>query len=121
MLQVCYKSSCVQGVLKVNQIIELRPGILGKDASGNLRCSPIYTRVASLHSEQNKLQIAVPGGLIGVGTTMDPALSRSDRLVGQVLGQVGTLPEVYTEIKVSRFKGNKLNQNDSEFSYNSLM
>ncbi|XP_027116168.1 eukaryotic translation initiation factor 2 subunit gamma-like [Coffea arabica] len=93
--------SITKGVLKVNQIIELRPGILGKDASGNLRCSPIYTRVASLHSEQNKLQIAVPGGLIGVGTTMDPALSRSDRLVGQVLGQVGTLPEVYTEIKIA--------------------
>ncbi|KAL3508001.1 hypothetical protein ACH5RR_033383 [Cinchona calisaya] len=92
--------SITKGVLKVNQIVELRPGILKKDASSNFICSPIYTRVASLHSEQNELQIAVPGGLIGVGTTMDPTLSRSDRLVGQVLGQVGTLPDIFTEIKI---------------------
>ena len=33
---------------------------------------------------QNPLQFAVPGGLIGVGTTVDPTLTRADRLVGQV-------------------------------------
>jgi hypothetical protein len=30
------------------------------------------------------LQYAVPGGLIGVGLTVDPTLTRADRLVGQV-------------------------------------
>lgn len=58
----------------------------------------------SLFSEQNKLQFAVPGGLIGVGTSMDPALSRSDMLVGQVLGDVGTLPEVYIKLKIRKIK-----------------
>ncbi|TVU30836.1 hypothetical protein EJB05_22480, partial [Eragrostis curvula] len=33
---------------------------------------------------QNELQFAVPGGLIGVGTTMDPTLTRADRLFSQV-------------------------------------
>lgn len=51
-------------------------------------------------SEQNELQFAVPGGLIGVGTTMDPTLTRADRLVGQVLGEVGSLPEVFVELEV---------------------
>ena len=46
------------------------------------------------------MQFAVPGGLIGVGTTMDPTLTRADRLVGQVLGEVGSLPEVYVELEV---------------------
>nr|GFC98891.1 eukaryotic translation initiation factor 2 subunit gamma-like [Tanacetum cinerariifolium] len=45
------------------------------------------------------LKFAVPGGLIGVGTTMDPALTKSDRLVGHVLGEVGSLPDVYIELK----------------------
>ena len=36
------------------------------------------------HAESNALQYAVPGGLIGVGLTVDPTLTRADRLVGQV-------------------------------------
>jgi len=51
----------------------------------------------------NDLQYAVPGGLIGVGTLIDPTLTRADRLVGQVLGSVGALPEIFTEIEVSYY------------------
>ncbi|GKV53858.1 hypothetical protein SLEP1_g60371, partial [Rubroshorea leprosula] len=91
------------GVLKVNQFIEVRPGIVLKDESGNIKCTPIYSRIVSLYAEQNELQFAVPGGLIGVGTTMDPTLTRADRLVGQVLGEVGSLPEVFVELEVNFF------------------
>ncbi|CAN0922405.1 Eukaryotic translation initiation factor 2 subunit 3, partial [Linum grandiflorum] len=77
--------SILTGVLKVNQNIEVRPGIVVKDENGNIKCTPIYTRIVSLFAEQNELQFAVPGGLIGVGTTMDPTLTRADRLVGQIL------------------------------------
>lgn len=38
----------------------------------------------SLYAEHNDLKFAVPGGLIGVGTKIDPTLTRADRLVGQV-------------------------------------
>ena len=87
--------------MKVNQNIEVRPGIVLKDESGNIKCTPIYSRIVSLYAEQNELQYAVPGGLIGVGTTMDPTLTRADRLVGQVLGAVGSLPDVFVELEVS--------------------
>ena len=76
-------------MLKVGQEIEVRPGIVTKDAQGNIKCIPIFSRVVSLFAEHNPLQYAVPGGLIGVGTTVDPTLTRADRLVGQVLGEVG--------------------------------
>ncbi|XP_020979174.1 eukaryotic translation initiation factor 2 subunit 3 isoform X1 [Arachis ipaensis] len=95
--------SILRGVLRVNQFIEVRPGIVVKDESGNIRCTPIYSRIVSLFAEQNELQFAVPGGLIGVGTTMDPTLTRADRLVGQVLGEVGSLPEVFVELEVNFF------------------
>ncbi|CAN0418722.1 unnamed protein product, partial [Phaeothamnion confervicola] len=62
---------------------------------------PIYSKIISLYAEQNDLQFAVPGGLIGVGTKVDPTLTRADRLVGQVLGLRGQLPDVYTEVEIS--------------------
>ena len=49
------------------------------------------------------MQYAVPGGLIGVGTKIDPTLTRADRLVGQVLGLKGHLPEVFTEVEISYY------------------
>jgi translation initiation factor 2 subunit 3 len=55
----------------------------------------------SLNSEANDLKYAVPGGLIGVGTRIDPTLCRADRLVGFVLGLKGRLPEIYSEIEVN--------------------
>ena len=42
----------------------------------------------------------MPGGLIGVGTKIDPTLTRADRLVGQVLGEVGKLPDIFTELEI---------------------
>merc|ERR1719353_2616593 len=74
------------GVLKMGDEIEVRPGIVKKDAQGTVTCTPIYSKVVSLFAEGNALQYAVPGGLIGVGTHIDPTLTRADRLVGQVLG-----------------------------------
>jgi len=97
--------SILQGVLRVNDEIEVRPGIVTKstDGDGTMRCSPIYSRVSSLFAENNHLQFAVPGGLIGVGTRIDPTLTRADRLVGQVLGLRGQLPDVFAEIEISYY------------------
>mmetsp|Transcript_4731 Transcript_4731/g.14038 ORF Transcript_4731/g.14038 Transcript_4731/m.14038 type:complete len:464 (-) Transcript_4731:100-1491(-) len=93
--------SILQGVLKMGAEIEVRPGIVKKDAEGTVTCTPIYSRVVSLLAEQNSLQYAVPGGLIGVGTHIDPTLTRADRLVGQVLGLKGELPDVFIEVEIS--------------------
>ena len=90
-----------QGVLRIGDEVELRPGVLRKGASGRYTCTPIRTRVVSLQAEGNPLPFAIPGGLIGVGTQLDPALTKGDALVGHVLGHVGSLPETYSEIEVT--------------------
>mmetsp|Transcript_20396 Transcript_20396/g.69408 ORF Transcript_20396/g.69408 Transcript_20396/m.69408 type:complete len:466 (-) Transcript_20396:551-1948(-) len=95
--------SILQGVLRVGQEIEVRPGIFSKDAAGKIKCMAIYSRILTLFAESNKLEYAVPGGLIGVGTTVDPTLTRADRLVGQVLGECGKLPSVFVELEVNFF------------------
>ncbi|KAK3097627.1 hypothetical protein FSP39_011525 [Pinctada imbricata] len=95
--------SILKGVLKVGQEIEVRPGIVSKDSEGKLTIKPIRSRILSLFAEQNDLQYAVPGGLIGVGTKIDPMLCRADWMVGQVLGAVNALPDIYTELTISFF------------------
>ena len=39
----------------------------------------------------------------GVGTKIDPTLCRADRMVGHVLGAVGALPDIFTELEISLF------------------
>jgi translation initiation factor 2 subunit 3 len=94
--------SILNGVLRLGEEIEIRPGIVTKDSAGRNRCTPIFSRIVSLHAENNLLQYAVPGGLIGVGTRIDPTLCRADRLVGQVLGAVGKLPKVFSGMHKKR-------------------
>ncbi|TRX89919.1 hypothetical protein FHL15_009191 [Xylaria flabelliformis] len=93
--------SILHGMLKMGDEIEIRPGIVTRDDKGNLRCTPIFSRVVSLNSEANDLKYAVPGGLIGVGTRIDPTLCRADRLVGFVLGLRGRSPDIYGQIEVN--------------------
>ncbi|KKA21335.1 Translation initiation factor EF-2 gamma subunit [Rasamsonia emersonii CBS 393.64] len=95
--------SILTGVLKLNDEIEIRPGLVTKDENGKIQCRPIFSRVVSLFAEHNDLKFAVPGGLIGVGTRVDPTLCRADRLVGFVLGLRGKLPAIYTELEVNYF------------------
>jgi translation initiation factor 2 subunit 3 len=95
--------SILEGILKIGDEIEVRPGVISKDTDGNMTCTPIYSRIMTLFAEQNELQYAVPGGLIGVGTKIDPTLTRADRLIGQVLGLRDQLPEVYTYVEVSYY------------------
>ncbi len=95
--------SILTGVLRLGQEVEIRPGIVTKDNAGRNKCQPIFSRIMSLHAENNLLQFAVPGGLIGVGTRIDPTLCRADRLVGQVLGAVGKLPKIFTGKVTKRY------------------
>eukprot|EP00010_Vexillifera_abyssalis_P006249 CAMPEP_0201544684 /NCGR_PEP_ID=MMETSP0173_2-20130828/1300_1 /ASSEMBLY_ACC=CAM_ASM_000268 /TAXON_ID=218659 /ORGANISM="Vexillifera sp., Strain DIVA3 564/2" /LENGTH=474 /DNA_ID=CAMNT_0047952893 /DNA_START=27 /DNA_END=1451 /DNA_ORIENTATION=- len=96
--------SIFQGVLRVGDRIEVRPGIVSRHPeTGKIKCVPVESRITSLFAEQNSLKFAVPGGLIGVGTLIDPTLCRQDRLVGQVVGSPGKLPDVFTELEINFF------------------
>ena len=58
--------SILCGVLKIGDEIEVRPGIVTKDSEGKIQCRAILSRIVSLFAENNSLQFAVPGGLIGI-------------------------------------------------------
>jgi translation initiation factor 2 subunit 3 len=92
--------SILNGVLRLKQKVEIRPGFITKKEDGKFDCRPIVSEVVSLFAEHNDLKFAVPGGLIGVGTKIDPTMCRADRLVGHVLSEVGKGMDIYTELEV---------------------
>jgi translation initiation factor 2 subunit 3 len=88
--------SIVRGVLKIGDEIEIAPGSRGEKGF-----VPIRAKIISLLSGSgNELAEARPGGLIGVGTALDPASTRADRLVGNVVGKAGKMPKTIEKLMV---------------------
>jgi translation initiation factor 2 subunit 3 len=90
----------IQGLLKIGDTVEIRPGVVYRD-HGKKKCKPIRTKVLSMSSETQNLDLAGPGGLIAIQTTIDPSLTKADRLVGQIMGIPDTLPPVYDTIIIT--------------------
>jgi len=88
--------SLVQGRLEVGDDIELRPG-REVEEGGQTEWRPVETSIRSLQAGGDDVEEATPGGLLGVGTGLDPSLTKGDALAGQVAGPAGTLPPVHEE------------------------
>ncbi|MDP2767958.1 MAG: translation initiation factor IF-2 subunit gamma [Candidatus Methanoperedens sp.] len=79
------------GVLHPGDEIEMRPG-RKVEAGGAVKWVSIRTVITTIHAGNEDVEEAKPGGLIGVGTKLDPSMTKSDALVGQVVGIPGSLP-----------------------------
>ena len=88
--------SLVEGGLEVGEDIELRPG-REVQSGGQSEWQPITTEIRSLQAGGEGVERVTPGGLIGVGTGLDPSLAKSDGLAGQVAGPPGSLPPTREE------------------------
>lgn len=80
-----------QGVLHPGEEIEMRPG-RKVEAGGVVKWVSLRTTIVKILAGGEEVEETLPGGLIGVGTKLDPALTKSDALVGQVVGKPETLP-----------------------------
>ncbi|SEL15417.1 translation initiation factor 2 subunit gamma (aeIF-2g) [Haloferax larsenii] len=83
--------SVVAGKLEADDEIELRPG-REVEEEGQTEWRPITTEIRSLQAGGNMVDEVRPGGLCGVGTGLDPSLTKGDALAGQLAGEPGTLP-----------------------------
>ena len=90
--------SLIRGILKEEEDIEIRPG-RQLQVENRIRWEPITTRITSINAGSTKVNEATPGGLLGIGTKLDPALTKSDALAGQVAGHVGRLPPVWDRVR----------------------
>ena len=89
--------SLFNGKLAINDKIEIRPGQISKGKDGKFTCKPIITTILSIKTDTTDLNEIIPGGLIGIRTDLDPYYCKHNGLAGQVVGKVGTLPEVISE------------------------
>ena len=79
------------GTLKTGDDIEIRPG-RKVESENAVRWEPIFTNVNLIIAGKEKANEATPGGLLALGTGLDPSITKSDSLTGQVAGVPGTLP-----------------------------
>jgi translation initiation factor 2 subunit 3 len=87
--------SIIQGKLKLGDEIEIKPGV---KVGGKYKS--LITKVEGLQKAKRDLKEAGPGGLVGVLTTLDPSLTKSDSLVGNVVGLPGKLEEAKDSLEI---------------------
>lgn len=110
--------SLISGVLKVNDVVELRPGFVIKGEGNDFKFRPIISTIRSLQSDTSKMEFALPGGLVGVCLDVDPSLTKSNGLNGQMIGPIGTLPDVYSALKLDYEELKRYDNIDDTFKMN---
>jgi translation initiation factor 2 subunit 3 len=86
-----------QGKFVVGEEIEIRPGVMG-EREGKTVYDPLVSEIVSLQAGEQYVKEASSGGLVGVGTQLDPAFSKADGLTGNIAGRTGMLPPTLTEL-----------------------
>lgn len=91
--------SIVSGTFNIGDSVEIGPGrkIQGKK---KVTYEPIKTTISSMQGGGNNLDAMHAGGLCGLATPLDPLLTASDNLSGQVLARSGELPPVREIIEI---------------------
>ncbi len=85
--------SLIQGTLNIGDEIEIVPGIK-TEVGGKDVYQRITTKVTSLVAGGKSVKSVRPGGLISIGTALDPSITKSDGLTGRMIGVPGHLPAV---------------------------
>lgn len=71
----------INGLFKIGDNILINPGILKGD-----EYKPVEAKILSLEfSPDVPTDSALKGGLVGIGTNLDPSLTKSNRMVGQIV------------------------------------
>ena len=90
----------LKGLLKVGDLVEIKPGISIKTANNEIKIAPLLTRITSINSEKNNLIYAIPGGLITIGLKIDPNLCKGNALVGKTMGLRSKMQDIFKKISV---------------------
>lgn len=86
--------SLSQGMLKISDEIEIKPGV-----KINEKWETIKSKITEI-VQIKKIEQAKPGGLVALQTELDPSITRSDGLTGNIVGMVGKTPEAIDEFKM---------------------
>lgn len=87
----------IQGKFAVGDEIEIRPGAF-TEKEGRNNYDPLFSEIVSLHAGGRDVKEAHCGGLVGVGTLLDPSCSKADSLTGNIAGKRDKLPPTLSEL-----------------------
>ncbi len=91
--------SLLQGTIRVGDELEIAPG-LKREEQNKVTWEPLFTPIESIMCGGVVVEEAGPGGLLAIGTGLDPQVTKSDALVGKVAGKPGTLPPIRHEFSL---------------------
>jgi translation initiation factor 2 subunit 3 len=86
-----------QGKFKVGDEVEIRPGIK-IERQGRKFYESLFTEITSLNAGGKDVKEAQSGGLVGIGTYLDPSMTKADGLTGNLVGKPDMLPPNRTEL-----------------------
>ncbi len=91
--------SLLKGRLKEGDMLEIRPGRM-VTTGGKAQWLPIETEITSIMVGGERVKEVTPGGLLGIGTKLDPSMTKEDSLVGQCAGKLGSLPPTWEKLAI---------------------
>ena len=89
--------SLMQGKFTIGDEVEIRPGIR-TERQGQVVYEPLHSQIVSLHSGGRNMKEVKCGGLVAIGTLLDPSLSKADSLNGNLVGLPEKLPDTRSEL-----------------------
>jgi translation initiation factor 2 subunit 3 len=84
----------MQGILKVGDRLEIRPGHITEEAN-QIVAKPLFTKILSAMTGSTPVDELHPGGSVAVMTDLDPSVVNSDKLTGNIVGLPGKLPKIW--------------------------
>ena len=105
--------SIVQGIINKDDIIQISPGIC-KKTDNKWQIKPIFTTVNTICSEKNKMDYAIAGGLIGIGTSIDPAYTKGNNLVGHIITHPGKQLDIAIQLSIKYKSFRKVSKEDKQ-------
>lgn len=88
--------SIIRGVVRVGDEVEIAPGI----PVGERKYESLVTEVVNIRAGGRNVVEAKSGGLTGIETKLDPALTKSDGMTGNMAGAPGTLPPTRYDVAI---------------------
>ena len=88
-----------KGILKIGDIIEIKPGIMEEHAN-KVYYRTLYTKIVSIYRGSYKINEATPGGSLAFESELDNILTKSDSLAGSIASIPKNLPEITDNIKI---------------------
>ncbi len=85
--------SIISGVVRVNDEIEIMPGVNMND-----KWAPLKTKILGIVQSGQDVKESQKGGLVALQTDLDPSITRGDGLAGNMAGK--ELPPAADEIKI---------------------